>query len=459
VTKTKVRDKAAQPRGQAAERQIGARFLELRKPAAPSAGFFWLTAFYVVYCARPEDWIPGLSHIPLAKIAGVFALLALLTSLGRTQRKIRDLPMEARYLLAMTGVLFLSAVLSPVWRGGALSNTLDFAKVSVLWLLTFLLVTDFAKLRRLLYIQSGSVAIICVVSIILGHGQGRLEGVIGGIYSNSNDLAFAVVLTLPLCLAFLLTAKGVLVRLCWTAAILVMGLVLFMTASRSGFISLVISGIVCLWHFGVKGRRLYLIVASVFVLTILLVVAGRPLADRLAAMNGTVNTQEEGRAYGTYEERKYLIHKAIEGIERYPILGMGVRNFETYSGIWKEVHMTYLQIAVEGGIPSLILYLLFLASAFRNLRKLRRIPDLDAQTKLFVGGLHASMVGFVIGALFEPMAYQFFSYFYVAYSTVLLAIIKEREAVPSAPAVNDRRSRYWMLRAGKRKSDDFTLVH
>lgn len=434
--------------------------MELRKPAAPSAGFFWLTAFYVVYCARPEDWIPGLSHIPLAKIAGVFALLALLTSLGRTQRKIRDLPMEARYLLVMTGVLFLSAVLSPVWRGGALSNTLDFAKVSVLWILTFLLVTDFAKLRRLLYIQSVSVAIICVVSIILGHGQGRLEGVIGGIYSNSNDLAFAVVLSLPLCLAFLLTAKGVLVRLCWTAAILVMGLALFMTASRSGFISLVISGIVCLWHFGVKGRRLYLIVASVFVLIILLVVAGRPLADRLAAMNGTVDTPEENRAHGTYEERKYLIHRAIEGIERYPILGMGVRNFETYSGIWKDVHMTYLQIAVEGGIPSLILYLLFLASGFRNLRKLRRSPDLDAQAKLFVGGLHASMVGFVIGALFEPMAYQFFSYFCVAYSTVLLAIIKEREAVPgSAPAVNDRRSRYWMLRAGKRKSDDFTLVH
>jgi len=23
--------------------------------------FFWLCAFYVVYCARPEDWIPGLT--------------------------------------------------------------------------------------------------------------------------------------------------------------------------------------------------------------------------------------------------------------------------------------------------------------------------------------------------------------------------------------------------------------
>jgi len=29
--------------------------------------FFWLSAFYFVYCARPEDWIPGLAYIPLAK--------------------------------------------------------------------------------------------------------------------------------------------------------------------------------------------------------------------------------------------------------------------------------------------------------------------------------------------------------------------------------------------------------
>lgn len=441
------------------DRKIGSRFSASRKPAAPTAGFFWLTAFYVVYCARPEDWIPGLTHIPLAKIAGVFALLALLTSLGRTQRKIRDLPREALYLLAMTGVLFLSALLSPVWKGGALSSTLDFAKVSVLWILTFLLVTDFAKVRRLLYVQSASVAVISVVSIILGHRQGRLEGVIGGIYSNSNDLAFAIVLSLPFCVAFLLTAKGVLVRLCWSAAILIMGLALFMTASRAGFISLVISGVVCLWHFGVKGRRLYLIVGSVFVLVILLIFAGRPLADRLAAMSGRVNTQEESRAYGSFEERKYLINRAIEGIEHYPILGIGVRNFQTYSGVWKDVHMSYLQMAVEGGIPSLILYLLFLASAFRNLRKLRRARDFDAQTKLFVGGLHGSMIGFVIGAAFVPVAYQFFSYFYVAYASVLVAIVKEREAAPApAAAVTDWRSQYWRVRTRKKKADDFTLV-
>lgn len=442
-----------------AEGEVGARFIDWKKRSAPTAGFFWLTTFYVVYCVRPEDWIPGLTYIPMAKIAGVFALLALFTSLGRTERRVKDIPWEGRFLLGMIGILFLSALLSPVWRGGAITHTLDFAKISVLWILTYLLVTDFAKLRRLIYIQSASVAIISVVSVILGRSQGRLEGVLGGIYSNSNDLAFAIALTLPFCVAFLLTAKGVLVRTCWTGAILIMGLALFMTASRSGFICLVVSGIMCLWHFGVKGRRLYLIVVSVFALAVLLTVAGRTLTERMVAMSGRVDNQEQNRAYGSYEERKYLMNRAIQGIEHYPILGIGIRNFRMYSGVWKDVHMTYLQIAVEGGIPSLLLYLLFLGSAFRNLSKVSRSSGLDAQTTLFVGALHGSMVGFVIGALFAPVAYQFFPYFYVAYSSVLLALVRERKELPSVqPAVEDWRSRYWAVRARKRKSDDLTLV-
>src|SRR5215467_8730483 len=96
--------------------------------------FFWLALFYFVYCARPEDWIPGLRYLPLAKISGVFALLALLFSIGRTRRRFHDLPREATYLLVMIGLMFPSALLSPVWRGGAFAHSLDFSKVYIIWI-------------------------------------------------------------------------------------------------------------------------------------------------------------------------------------------------------------------------------------------------------------------------------------------------------------------------------------
>jgi hypothetical protein len=432
---------------------------DMRKPASNGA-FFWLSTFYVVYCARPEDWIPGLGYIPLAKITAVLAFLGLLSTLGKTQRKFSNLPREGSYLLALMCVLFLSAGLSPLWKGGAVNRTLDFAKVYLVWLLTYLLVTNFARLRRMIFIQAASVAVISTVSIVIGRSKPRLEGAIGGIYSNPNDLAFAIVLTLPFCLGFLLAAKNVFVKLCWTGAILIMGLTLFMTASRAGIVTLMISGTVCLWHFGVKGRRFYLIVVSGLAMVLLLAVAGGPLIDRIVAIGGKTDTQEEARAYGSYEQRRYLMVKALEGIAHYPVLGVGLHNFPIYSGVWRDVHMTYLQIAVEGGIPSLILYLLFFARAFTNLRKMLRMRDLDVHTKLMVGALHSSMVGFAVGALFAPEAYQFFPYFSAAYTSALVAIVAERERAPGVPVGEaGARLRYEDLRANDKKRDTRTLVY
>ncbi|HEY5027549.1 MAG TPA: O-antigen ligase family protein, partial [Candidatus Angelobacter sp.] len=328
-----------------------------------------------------------------------------------------------------------SAAFSPLWRGGAFYHTLDFSKVLLVWVLTFLVVIDFPRLRRIIFIQAGSVAVIAVASIAKSQGHPRLEGVLGGIYSNPNDLAFAIVLSLPFCLAFLLNAKSGVRKMSWVLAMLAMCSALFLTASRAGFIDLVIAGSVCLWHFGVKGRRPHLIVIAVVLGTLIMVVGGRQLKDRFAAIaGGDLETTTETKAESSFEARKQLMIRALEVIGHYPILGTGVENFVIVSGDWHEVHMTYLQIAVEGGIPALIIYLMFFARGFSNLRRLRRRRDLDAETTLFIGALHSSLIGFAVGALFAPEAYQFFPYFAVAYTSVLLAIVKERDASSATPA-------------------------
>jgi O-antigen ligase len=401
---------------------------------AASSAFFWLSAFYVVYCARPEDWVPGLKYVPLAKITGICALWGLYKIGGLRGRILRNLPRESTYLLTLIGIFYLSAIFSPIWPGGALFHTIDFSKSYIVWLLTFLLVTDFAKFRRVVFIQAVCVAVIAVVSVAKGHNEPRLAGVLGGIYSNPNDLAFSLVLSLPFCLAFLLSAKSGLRKLAWLSAMLMMAVTLALTASRAGFVDLVVSGTVCLWHFGVRGKRPFLIVATAVLGLLVMLVAGRTLKDRLVATasdEDRVNGEDLG-ARGSFEARKYLMEQALRGIEHYPILGLGDNNFITYSGDWHEVHMSYLQIAVEGGIPALIVYLLFFSCGFANLKKLRQMQHLDSEAILFVGALHSSLVGFVVGALFAPEGYQFFPYFTVGYTSALLAILQQREPVAEA---------------------------
>ena len=404
---------------------------------AGRSAFFWLCAFWFVYCARPEDFIPGLKYIPLAKITGLFTLIGLLSSAGKTKRSMHDLPREGRYLLALTCFLLCTSVISPVWRTGALLRSIDLAKGTVAWVLTFLLVTSFKRLRRIIFIQAASVAMIATVSVIKGHNTPRLEGVLNGMYFNANDLAFALVLSLPFCLAFFLQGRDAVRKAFWLFSMMFMGIALILTASRAGFMCLLISGSVTLWHFGVKGKRPQLILGTFVVAAILLIVAGGRLKDRFVALSGHAEDSKDQSAYGSYVQRKALMISAVQAMVKYPVYGLGVGNFVSWAGYWREVHNSYLEMGAEGGFPALILYLLFFARGFANLKELRKRKDLEPHVLLFVGALHSSLVGFIVGALFEPEAYQLFSYIAVAQTSVIWAIIHEKDAgAPTAPVLS-----------------------
>ena len=388
--------------------------------------YFWLTVFFVVYCTRFEDFIPGLPpYIPFAKVPAILAIWGLFSALGKTKRTFKDMPKMANLLLYMIILLYVGAFLSPIWRGGALIRTIDFSKIYICWVLIFLCITTFARLKRIIFIQAFSVVMVCIAVIIKGHDVPRLNNVLGGFYANPNDLAFAVVLSLPYALAFFVMTKNGALKVFWFIGMLLMLTVIFLTASRAGFIDLICSYSVALYYVAIKGKRPLLIVASVLLGVVIVSTVGGKLYARFSALSGDSTTDQS--AYGSYQDRKYLMLRALDGIEHYPILGLGTRNFETYSLIWHEVHMTYLQICVEGGIPVLILYLMFFYRDFQNMFALHRMKDLDPDVRLFAGALTGSQVGFVVGALFAPEAYQFFPYFAAAFTATLLQTMKEQQ--------------------------------
>lgn len=414
-----------------AESWVGGR-LNIQSADPTKSAFFWLSAFFVVYCARPGDFVPGMAYVPLAKITAIFAIWGLFNSLGRTKRTLKDIPREGRLLSVMVVLLIFGGFFSPVWPGGAVSHSIEFSKIIVAWSLVFLLITTFERLRRIIFIQAVSVVVACTAAVVKGHDIERLNGALGGIYSNPNDLAFAVVLALPFALLFMVTSKNVIVKLLWLGGMFIMLTTIFMTASRAGFIDLVISGAVTLYFFAIKGKRPYLILATAFAIVVIVSTVGGKLYDRFTALEGGTTTEQS--AVGSYEERKFLMVRAVEGIEAYPLLGVGAHNFPNYSGIWRDVHMTYLQICAEGGIPVMIIYLMFFRRGFQNLKILRKRDDLDPEIKLFVGALTSSLVGFSVGALFAPEAYQYFPYFAVAFTATLLQTIKERDQETGSPA-------------------------
>ncbi len=413
--------------------------------------YFWLVVFFVVYCARPEDWVPGLHVIPLAKISGIFAALALILSIGRSRRPIQHIPLEIWLTAILTVWLTISSLLSPVWRGGAFFKSLDFAKLLVAMVVGFLVVTSVARLRRLLFVQAACVVVVAAVSLVTGHSHLRVYGLVGGMYENSNDLAFAIALTLPLCFAFALRTRSIFVKALWASGSLVMIATLLLTGSRGGAVTLVVAMLVCLWHFGIQGKRPQLVLVTLVAAVALFALTGGVVAQRFAALSGNTSDTFQLSAYESYEQRSLLIDLALSAIKDHPLFGLGTGDFEVYSGLWREVHLVYLQVAVEGGILALFLYLGVFWRGFMNLRRLARM-QLDAETQLFAWALHGVLIGFVIGALFAPDAYQYFPFFTVMYTAALRATVEEHSQPELVPGSQSNKSKtlrlaFWRARA------------
>jgi O-antigen ligase len=405
-----------------------------RQVSATQSAYISIMLFMVVYCARPEDWIPGLGAIHVAKIVASLALIAFLLCVGQVRQRF---PKEVICLLLLIVQLFCTVPFSPVWMGGAFMNALDFAKVGFIILVMAISANSYKRLRQLIYIQAASVAIISVITVWKGRiRSGRLTGVLNGNYTNSNDLALAIVISLPLCVAMLFLSKRVIWKIFWGLALVVMAYAILLTGSRAGFLALAISGVMCFWEVAVRQRRFYLLPIAGIACAILIVLTSGTIVQRLKS-TFSMDADDTTSAYGSAQAREHLLWRSLQVTAHYPIFGVGPGNFAQISGSWHETHNSYTQMSAEAGIPALILYLIILSCGFKNLRQAKRLIRNQKELRMLQVTLHASLTGFAIGSFFASVAFQFFPYFVVSYTTALLKIAKQysQEQAAKAPPV------------------------
>jgi putative inorganic carbon (HCO3(-)) transporter len=389
------------------------------------AAYVALLLFMLTYFARPEDWLPGFSQVPLAKIAIILALFALVLSLGQIRQK---LPREVFFLLLLVGQLFLASVFSPVWRGGAILNTLNFAKIVLVYLLLILVVNTVGRLRLLIFAHALSVSAIAAVAIWKGHHQvGRLEGVLGGNYTDPNDMALAMTISLPLCLALLFLSKHPLWKALWSVFMVLMMYAIFLTGSRGGFLALLVVAGFGLWEFAIRGRRHYLLLLTVLLAVALLQSSGGLLVGRLRE---TFNAEEQtAAAYASAQARQQIFWRSIEVTMEHPLFGVGPGNFEQVSGQWHTTHNSLTLMSSEGGVPAMILYCLILWCGFKNLGATRRLVRGQRASRVLAGALLASLAGYAVGSLFLSEAYMFLPYILVGYTAALFSITRTSSAL------------------------------
>ena len=381
-----------------------------------------LIVFCFLYFYRPEDFIPGMGVIPMAKISGILAFLGLLVAIGE-QGKIK-LPTAIKWLLALLLWMFLTIPFA-VWRGGAADMVFNrLSKTVVTAILVSMVLSSLAELRRFLWIQTSAVVFVSVASVLLNHRRdGRLEGVQQGILQNPNDLALNIAIVFPVCIAFMLHARGFRKAL-WVIGMMFMLVAVVETYSRGGLLALIICLTISLWEYGLKGKRYYMVGIAGLVCMVGLGVMVASSSYRVRIESIVLGNVQGSHDKGSMAARQALLKKSIILSAEHPIFGVGPGNFPVVDKTWVVAHNTYTELSAEGGVLALVFFLLALGSAFKNLARARKsqMYQTDPDFRLFTQALFAGMLAFVAGGCFASTEYNLYPYVMIGYTCVLMKL-------------------------------------
>jgi len=394
-----------------------------------------LVLFSYIYFLRPEDFVPGLSYVPIGKISGGIALVALI--FGTRPKDRTKLPIELK-LLALLLLHMLITILFAVWHGGAFEYVVNrFSKGVIVAFLIYMVVSKVDEIRKLLLIQSAAIALVTVASVLIHHtSDGRLLGIQKGILENPNDLAINVAISFPLCLAFLLGSKGAAWKVFWSVSLVLMIYAVIATYSRSGLIALVITCVICFWEFVIKGRYTYLAAVALLVGILGLGVVFATPSYLIRVESIFLGNIEGSQDKGSLEARKQLLVDSLKITMQHPFFGVGPGSFQAVSGTWQPSHNTYTGLSSEAGLPALILFTAVMGLSLRKTKKLQKLPgyQADENIRLWTSALRAGMAAYMVGAIFATTEYTLFEYFIVGYICVLYKIasapVDQTETMP-----------------------------
>jgi len=381
-----------------------------------SLTYLGLFVFTFLVYFRPYELFPSLAW--LSRSALVLAVLTLAvfipTQLGLENRLSANLR-EVKLVLALllTGLLSVPLALEP---SRAFQSLVEFFKVVVIFIVMVNVVRTEKRLRGLILLV---LCVSCVLSLAAlndyAHGNlamrgQRIAGLIGGLFSNPNDLALHLVTMIPISFTLLLGSRGALLKILYLGCTLLLVAGMVATFSRAGFIGFVCVIGVLVWKLAGRNRVFFGILA------LTMVIAAVTLAP--SAYRSRLATTGDDSSIARTDDLKRSILVAV----RHPVFGVGMENYILYSNTNHATHNSYTQVAAEMGLLGFLFYLGFLITPFKGLRSIERTTNTikrKPSVYYLAIGLQAGLAGYMVVSFFSSVAYVWYAYYLVAYAVCL----------------------------------------
>ena len=424
--------------------------------------YLGLLTFTALLYFRPQDEIKPLAFLPLAEITALSAIGAMVFGRINKGLGISKITPELVGVVAIAVVMLLTAPFS-VWPGGAIETfTGLYLKVLLIFVLMLNTLNSPTRVRQftwVIVIATSYIAFRSVFDYARGFNlieNGRVQGAVGDMFQNPNDLALNMVAVLPLAVLLGMRAHGMFGRLFAIAGGFLMIGAVIASQSRSGFVGMGAMFVFLAWQVGRK-RPAFLAALAVVVVIVL------PLTPSSYWARMSSITDDSLDDTGSRQARRILLSEGLRAFLDHPVTGVGAGRFQDYNPggrveSWRETHNVVLQVAAELGVLGLtaFMFLVYRAGfAGREARKLlARALGERARTRwgpaptrgqamislrdaaffeAHTATMAAAIAGWFFSALFASVAYHWTFYYLLALAIAPRVILTERLAALGSP--------------------------
>jgi probable O-glycosylation ligase (exosortase A-associated) len=374
---------------------------------------------------------------PVVMITTVFTLVGMLAAKEEPKRIV----WSPEVVVLVVFILWMGVTTTQAFNGpAAIEQYIKVLKIQILTIMTLVMLTSRQRIHLFVWVIVLSLGFYGVkggIFTIMKGGVHRVQGPAGSFIEGNNELALALVMTLPLMRYLQQQEPRRLVKLALNGAILLTIVAAIGSQSRGAFVALAVTGSYFWW----KSRRK---IATTLLIGIAIAIVVNVMPEAWYERMRTIQTYEaDGSARGRLDAWQTAWNLGKDRLTGGGFETWTARVFAVYGpgGRYaRDVHSIYFEVLGEHGFIGLALFMSLLVLTWLKCRTVSRLvkrrPDMiwarDLATMIQV-----TLIGYMSAGAFLGLAY--FDYFYALVAIVVMlhhVITQQLKSVPaqSSPA-------------------------
>ncbi len=372
-------------------------------------------------------------NFPFSQIVAISLILGLLFS-----KEPKKIPLNALTVLWLVWVLWMSiTTFMAIDSSHSMWEWERTIKIQLMVLATIMVMKTHTRITALVWVIVISIGFYGVkggIFTILTGGNFIVWGPPMTHITGNNEIAFALVMTLPLMRYLQLESKNRFVRIGLIVSMFLVAVSIIGSYSRGAFLA----GSTMALSLILKSKNKFRIGV---VLVILAVIAVTFIPQKWEERMATIQTYEmDASAMGRINAWRFAINLAQD----HPVFGGGFDTFlpelfRIYAPVpddFHDAHSIYFEVLAEHGFVGLAIFLLLGVAALRNGSRITKLSK-DRESLLWVHNLasmvQVSIIGYAVGGAFLGLAY-FDLYYHLIAIVILMRLAAEQQiASDSAP--------------------------